>query len=62
MLTSLQCNKEGRAFAIGDAVEAQWIGDDGWYAGSVEGYLTENRYDIRWADAQVTPLLHLSNV
>lgn len=41
------------SFVVGDAVEAQWIGDDGWYAGNVENILSEERYDIRWADAQV---------
>ena len=30
---NVRCKLEGRAFRVGDAVEAQWIGDDGWYPG-----------------------------
>ena len=40
---------EGRKFKIGDAVEAEWIGDDCFYPGTIEGYFTEGRYDVKWA-------------
>ena len=43
---------EGRKFKIGDPVEAQWIGDDAMYPGTIEGYFTEGRYDVKWADPQ----------
>ncbi len=38
--SNLRCKLDDRAFRIGDAVEAMWIGDDGWYPGVVEGYLS----------------------
>jgi hypothetical protein len=43
---------EERKFKIGDAVEAEWIGDDCFYPGTIEGYFTEGRYDVKWADPQ----------
>jgi hypothetical protein len=32
-LSNIHCKLQDRAFGIGDAVEAMWIGDDGWYPG-----------------------------
>ena len=43
---------ESRKYKIGDAVEAEWIGDSSLYAGTIEGYFTEGRYDVKWADPQ----------
>ena len=43
---------ENRKFKIGDAVEAAWIGDMAMYPGTIEGYFTEGRYDVKWADPQ----------
>ena len=43
---------EGRAFKIGDPVEARWIGDDALYPGTIEGHFTEGRYGVKWADPQ----------
>ena len=37
---------------IGDAIEAQWLGDDSWYPGVIEGILKDDQYDVKWADAQ----------
>jgi len=49
---SIESHEEGRKFKIGDAVEAEWLGDDALYPGTIEGYFTEGRYDVKWADPQ----------
>lgn len=50
-MSKLRCSGSS-GIQVGDAVEAQWIGDDAWYPGVIEGILKENKFDVKWADPQ----------
>eukprot|EP00292_Cryptomonas_paramecium_P016992 CAMPEP_0113717884 /NCGR_PEP_ID=MMETSP0038_2-20120614/34833_1 /TAXON_ID=2898 /ORGANISM="Cryptomonas paramecium" /LENGTH=109 /DNA_ID=CAMNT_0000645847 /DNA_START=50 /DNA_END=376 /DNA_ORIENTATION=+ /assembly_acc=CAM_ASM_000170 len=51
-MTSKEETNDFREYKVGDAVEAMWIADGGWYPGTIEDILDGNNYDVRWVDNQ----------